>query len=152
MTWANRYSVATPVAKRIVAGATGKGYGNASMPNIVIDSGLLVALFDGSDSFHERAVAFVRDLRADMLTNLPVMTEVVYMLDFSHQAQRDFLHWAEQALIIDTKTVTDLPRIRALPDKYRDLPANFADASLWWRSVSAQRSRMWQASVSSNTK
>nr|VFJ48457.1 MAG: hypothetical protein BECKDK2373B_GA0170837_102058 [Candidatus Kentron sp. DK]VFJ57039.1 MAG: hypothetical protein BECKDK2373C_GA0170839_10575 [Candidatus Kentron sp. DK] len=40
------------------------------MPNIVVDSGPLIALFDGDDKFHERAVTFVRDVRGAMLTNL----------------------------------------------------------------------------------
>jgi predicted nucleic acid-binding protein len=100
------------------------------MPSIVVDSGPLIALFDGSDRFHKQAVAFVRSIRGPLITNLPVITEVVYMLDFSAQAQRDFLFWAEQALTIDTETPSDLPRIRALLEKYSDLPADFADASL----------------------
>ncbi|NEX23767.1 hypothetical protein G3480_26475 [Thiorhodococcus mannitoliphagus] len=52
------------------------------------------------------------------------------MLGFAPQAQRDFLFWAEGALTIDTETPGDLPRIRALLEKYSDLPADFADASL----------------------
>lgn len=55
---------------------------------------------------------------------------MVYVLDFSPQAQRDFLFWAEQALSLDTETRAAFPRIRALLDKYADLPADFADASL----------------------
>ncbi|WP_338115819.1 type II toxin-antitoxin system VapC family toxin [Thiocystis violacea] len=64
------------------------------------------------------------------MTNVAVITEVVCMLDFAAQAQRDFLLWAESALVLDTETVNDLPRIRALMEKYSDLPADFADASL----------------------
>jgi predicted nucleic acid-binding protein len=100
------------------------------MPSIVLDSGPLIALFDRSDRFHQDALAFVRKQQGPLMTNLPVVTEVVYMLDFSHQAQRDFLFWAESALVLDTETVSDLPRIRALLEKYSDLPADFADASL----------------------
>jgi len=98
--------------------------------SIVVDSGPLIALFDASDQYHERAVHFVRDLSDALVTNLPVLTEVVYMLDFSAQAQRDFLYWSEGAMAIDTETRGDFPRIRAILDKYRDLPADFADASL----------------------
>lgn len=100
------------------------------MKNIVVDSGPLIALFDGSDRYHVQAVAFVENLSGRLVTNLAVLTEVVYVLDFSYQAQCDFLYWAEQALMIDTRTVSDLPRIRALLKKYNDLPADFADASL----------------------
>ncbi|KAA6182217.1 PIN domain-containing protein [Thiohalocapsa marina] len=100
------------------------------MPSIVVDSGPLIALFDGSDQYHARAVGFLRGLRHPLVTNLPVITEVVYMLDFAPQAQRDFLFWAEGALTIDTETSSDLSRIRALLEKYSDLPADFADVSL----------------------
>lgn len=100
------------------------------MKNIVVDSGPLIALFDGSDRYHATAVAFLKDLDGQLVTNLPVITEVVYVLDFSLQAQLDFLFWAEQALSIDTGTIGDLPRIRVLLEKYSDLPADFADASL----------------------
>lgn len=100
------------------------------MPSIVVDSGPLIALFDGSDQFHAHSVGFMRELRGPLVTNLPVIAEVVYMLDFSPQAQRDFLFWAEGAMTIDNETARDLPRIRALLKKYGDLPADFADASL----------------------
>ena len=100
------------------------------MKNIVIDSGPLIALFDASDRWHKVAVDFIASEPGRLVSNLPVLTEVTYMLDFSFPAQRDFLGWAEQALIIDRNTVDDLPRIRAVLEKYRDLPADFADASL----------------------
>ena len=73
------------------------------MKNIVVDSGPLIALFDGSDRYHVQAVAFVENLSGRLVTNLAVLTEVVYVLDFSYQAQCDFLYWAEQALMIDNR-------------------------------------------------
>ncbi len=100
------------------------------MKNIVVDSGPLIALFDGSDRYHDQAVKFIKGLIGPAVTNLPVITEVVYMLDFSDGAQRDFLCWAERALEIDQNTVADMPRIVSLMRKYGDLPADFADASL----------------------
>jgi len=100
------------------------------MPGIVVDSGPLIALFDGSDQYHSAAIRFVERNRLRLITNLPVITEVVYVLDFSAEAQRDFLFWAQQAMTIDIGTVNDLDRIRAILEKYADLPADFADASL----------------------
>ena len=100
------------------------------MRSIVVDSGPFIALFDGSDRYHDAAVRFLQRNRLPLISNLPVITEVVYVLDFSSEAQRDFLSWAQQALTIDTGTVADLPRIRAILEKYADLPADFADASL----------------------
>ncbi|MBK5965842.1 hypothetical protein CCR95_17580 [Thiocystis minor] len=100
------------------------------MRSIVVDSGPLIALFDGSDRFHAQAVALIRHLPGRLVTNLPVITEVMYMLDFSARAQHDFLRWVERAASIDTATADDLPRIRAVLEQYQDLPADFADASL----------------------
>jgi len=69
-----------------------------------------------------------RNLR--LFTNLPVLTEATFLLRFSVAAQRDLLWWAHKSLDIDQDTPADLPRIIALLDKYRDMPADFADASL----------------------
>ncbi|HEY2135454.1 MAG TPA: PIN domain-containing protein [Xanthobacteraceae bacterium] len=100
------------------------------MPSIVVDAGPLIALFDRDDRHHRRAVEFVRDCRARLVTNLAVLTEATFLLRFSVAAQRDLLWWAHNALDIDQHTSADLPRIIALLEKYRDMPADFADASL----------------------
>jgi predicted nucleic acid-binding protein len=98
--------------------------------NIVVDAGPLIALFDRDDRHHRRAVEFVRNCRSRLVTNLPVLTEAAALLRFSSAAQRDLLQWAQSALDIDSGTAADLPRIIALLEKYRDLPADFADLSL----------------------
>jgi hypothetical protein len=61
---------------------------------------------------------------------LPVLTEAVFVLRFSVEAQRDLLWWAHRSLEIDQSTSSDLPRIIALFEKYRDMPADFADVSI----------------------
>lgn len=100
------------------------------MNAIVVDSGPLIALFDGSDRYHQVAVHFIRAVNAPLYSNIAVLTEVLHLLDFEVRAQLDFLDWAMQALRIDTHTDRDLPRIHAIIEKYADLPADFADASL----------------------
>lgn len=100
------------------------------MRNIVVDSGVFIALFDKSDRYHAQAKQFIREVNRRLHTNLAVITEVVHMLDFSQQAQQDFLFWVQQAVQIDEQTLGDWTRILALLEKYADLPADFADASL----------------------
>jgi predicted nucleic acid-binding protein len=90
----------------------------------------LIALFDRDDRYHRRAVEFVGACGSRLLTNMPVLTEATFLLRFSVESQRDLLLWAHRALEIDQDTSADLPRIAELLDKYRDLPADFADASL----------------------
>lgn len=100
------------------------------MRNIVIDSGVFIALFNRSDRYHPQALDFIKRFSGIGHTNLPVITEVVHMLDFSQQAQRDFLSWVHQSMHIDAETPEDWSRILAVLDQYSDLPADFADASL----------------------
>ena len=100
------------------------------MPNIIVDAGPLIALFDRDDRHHRRAVEFISRQRDRLVTNLPVLTEAVFVLRFSAGAQRDLLWWAHRSLDIDQATATDLPRIIALFEKYSDMPADFADVSL----------------------
>ena len=100
------------------------------MQSIVVDAGPLIALFDRDDRHHHRAVEFAQTCRARLITNLPALTEAAFLLRFNVDAQRDCLSWAQRALNIDQNTSSDLPRIIGLLDKYRDLPADFADVSL----------------------
>jgi len=100
------------------------------VPSIVVDAGPLIALFDRDDRHHRRAVAFVRDCRSRLITNLPVLTEATFLLRFSVDAQKDLLSWAHSSLEIDQDTASDLPKITVLLDKYRDMPADFADVSI----------------------
>lgn len=100
------------------------------MRNIVVDSGVFIALFDKSDRYHAQAKQFIRNPQGQLHTNLAVITEVVHLLDFSQQAQQDFLFWVNQAVEIDENTRGDWANILALLQKYADLPADFADASL----------------------
>jgi uncharacterized protein len=100
------------------------------VPSTVVDAGPLIALFDHDDRHHRRAVEFVRNHRSPLITNLPVLTEATFLLRFSVAAQSDLLWWAHRALEIDQATAADLPRIISLLGKYRDMPADFADASL----------------------
>lgn len=100
------------------------------MPSILVDAGPLIALFDRRDLYHSRAVDFVRSIDARLITTFAVVTEAALTLDFSRVAQVGLLQWSHTALEIDTSLAADLPRIVEIIEKYRDLPADFADASI----------------------
>ncbi|MCU0755422.1 MAG: hypothetical protein MUE46_09925 [Xanthomonadales bacterium] len=87
-------------------------------------------MFDRTDTHHAAAIRFLRELRKPLISNLMVLTEACWALDFSFEAQRDCLSWVQQAVRIDADSAQDLPRITEILRKYRDLPADFADASL----------------------
>lgn len=100
------------------------------MPNVAVDTSVLVALFDRSEREHSRAVRFIRLDSHHLVTNAAVLTETAALLDFSAELPAQFIEWAHQAMEVDEGMSADLPRIAEIMRKYADLPADFADASL----------------------
>ena len=101
------------------------------MIKILIDSGPLIALFDKNDKYHLASVDFIRHNKAKLITTIASITETLHLLDFSRQAQIDFLAWIHAgAVLIEPITASDLLRIKSLTIKYSDLPMDFADACL----------------------
>jgi hypothetical protein len=101
------------------------------MPSIVVDAGPLIALFRDSDQHHWTAKSFIEKAEtATLVTNLFVIGEVAAMIGHDHDSLGAFLDWVQLNLEIDGLTVADLPRAAEIIEKYRDLPADLADASL----------------------
>lgn len=98
---------------------------------ILLDAGPLVAVLHRDDRNHEHCVGALRSLREPVGTTWPVISEVMHLFCFSWEAQDalwDLIATGSLHLIpIDT---TDVPRMRQLMQKYKDLPMDLADASL----------------------
>ena len=100
------------------------------MRSIVVGAGSLIALFDREDAHNQSAVAILR--RADdsrLVTNSLVVGEVAAMLADVPPNLSPFLDWLLAAVEIDDVLREDLPRIKAIIDKYADRPAGVTDAS-----------------------
>jgi uncharacterized protein len=99
---------------------------------VLVDSGPLYALFDRDDAFSRPVRAWLAANRRPLITNAAVTTEVTYLLGrwcgIDHQLL--FLEFLQQPGWLVEDSAPDLPRIRELMDRYRDLPADFTDASL----------------------
>lgn len=101
------------------------------MPNIAVDAGPLIALFRKSDRYHTAAISFIeRTEGAALISNLFVIGEVAAILGGRHTDVAAFLAWAIENVEIDDGTVADLPKSIEIVRKYKDLPADLADASL----------------------
>lgn len=101
------------------------------MRKILIDSGPLIALFDRNDKYHLASVEFIKNNKSELITTIASITETLHLLDFSRNAQIDFLGWVNAgALNIEQITSSDIARIKELTIKYSDLPMDFADACL----------------------
>ena len=98
---------------------------------VLIDAGPLIALFDRDDADHARIIDFLAGYQGSLITSWAVVTEVLYMLDFSVAVQLDFLEWLRrEGLIIPQLDKDHLVRITELSRKYADTPMDFADATL----------------------
>jgi predicted nucleic acid-binding protein len=99
--------------------------------SILIDAGPLIALFDSNERHHSSVKTFLREHPYRYVSTIAVFTEVSHMLDFSAEAQNDFYEWIMyKGVIISDINQNDMPRIAELTKKYRDLPMDFADATL----------------------
>jgi predicted nucleic acid-binding protein len=101
------------------------------MTAALVDAGPLVAILDRSDPHHSVCVDALRSLQSPLLTVWPVLSEAVYLLSSSWRVQRellgDVIGGALKVLPLDE---ADVPRMRDLMEKYRDLPMDLADAAL----------------------
>jgi len=101
------------------------------MKKTLIDSGPLIALFDASDKYHQKSVAFIKSNRSTLTTTIASVTETLHLLDFNRNSQIDFLKWINRgSLEIVNIESSDFIRIQELTEKYRDLPMDFADSCL----------------------
>lgn len=101
------------------------------MKKILIDSGPLIALFDGSDKYHNDVIDFIENNQYLLITTIASITETLHLLDFNRNAQIDFLEWIYRGGVeIYPIENNDLKRIKELTQKYRDLPMDFADSCL----------------------
>ena len=100
----------------------------------VVDSGPLIALFDRDDAYHASVVKFLgAHRRLRLLSTWAVINETSALLAsrVGKQAELDFLEWVERGgVAVVAQDAAAVPRIRALIAKYRDLPFDFADASV----------------------
>lgn len=98
---------------------------------ILVDAGPLIALIHADDRHHDACRDALQRMRGPLGTVWPVITEAMYLLGFSPRAQ-DAL-WellADGVLRILSLDEGDVPRMRELMRKYRDLPMDLADAAL----------------------
>lgn len=101
---------------------------------ILTDTGPIVALLDSDDPSHAACLAAAQHLPPEpLLTTWPCFTEAMYLLGavggFQYQAELWRL-WSAGRLTLHDHTSSEMERMSALMEKYRDTPMDLADASL----------------------
>ena len=101
------------------------------MRPVLLDTGVIVALLDRSERHHARCVQALESLDQPLATCEAVIAESCYLLRGLPGAPETVLANVEQGIFqIPFQLNRAAAVIRAILRKYRDLPADFADACL----------------------
>lgn len=98
---------------------------------LLLDTGAFVALVDRSEERHADCVAALEQWAGPIATTEAVLTETLYLVGSSWEAQRVCLEFfLRGAFVLIPSSRASLRRVAALMQKYRSLPMDFADATL----------------------
>ena len=98
---------------------------------ILVDTGPLVALIHEDDNEHLICKEAFLTFSEPLGTVWPVLTEAMYLLSFSWEAQNALWEMIEAGAVEILRLATDdVARMRELMRKYRDLPMDLVDAAL----------------------
>ena len=97
----------------------------------ILDTGPWVALIDRSESRHTECVNWLRKFSGRLYSTEAVLTEVLYLLNFSILAQCAALDFVLESVVdIVPASIKSLKKTKNLMEKYADLPMDFADATI----------------------
>jgi len=99
--------------------------------NAILDTGPWVALIDRSESMHDRCVRWFKDYSGKLYSTEAVLTEVLYLLNFSVKAQTAAIDFVLKSVVeLIPASGESLKKVRALMRKYSDPPMDYADATI----------------------
>ena len=90
----------------------------------VVDSGVLYALFDRGDDWHDQSVAFFKSHAHDAVVPLTILGEVAYMVEakLRGHAPRALVEWLARGQVqLEGLLPQDLRRMSLLMSKYPEI-------------------------------
>jgi len=122
------------MATRAVAREPSPRFAFAHAGPVLVDSGPLIALFNGADRWHAPVLAWLQaNPAATLLTTWPVATEVCALLArrIGNAAALDFLRWAQRGgITLDSAVEGTLTEVLRISERFASLPFDLADASI----------------------
>ena len=100
-------------------------------PAVLVDTGVLVAVFDRNDKHHRAATAWLADTEARLLTVAPVLCEAAFFLPPRLRGALAGLA-ARGVLEVQAPDAAGHAGIAQLFDKYADQDPDWADMELVW--------------------
>jgi len=98
---------------------------------IIADSGIVVALIDKREQFHEWTAAQAKTLPVPFLTCEAVISESCFLLRNIYDGEKTVLSYVKKGILqIDFSLSNEIAAIENLVSKYKDVPMSLADARL----------------------
>lgn len=98
---------------------------------LLLDTGAFVALVDRSERLHADCVAVLEQWTGPVVTTEAVLTETLYLVGPQWRAQKVCLEFLLRgAFQLVPSSQASLRRIAVLMERYRNVPMDFADATL----------------------
>lgn len=98
---------------------------------LLLDTGAFIALVDRSEARHADCVAALEQWSGLVVTTEAVLTETLYLVGPQWHAQKVCLKFfLRGAFFLIPSSLNTLKRVASLMEKYRDVPMDFADATL----------------------
>ena len=98
---------------------------------LLLDTGAFVALADRSERRHADCVAVLDGWSGSIVTTEAVLTETLYLVGPRWQAQKLCLEFVLRgAFVLVPPSQASLKRVSVLMEKYRNVPMDYADATL----------------------
>ena len=98
---------------------------------LLLDTGAFVALVDRDEKLHRDCVTELEKWTGPVVTTEAVLTETLYLVGPQWRAQKPCLEFVLRgAFHLVPSSVQSLQRIAVLMDRYRNVPMDFADATL----------------------
>ena len=98
---------------------------------LLLDTGAFVALVDRDEKLHGDCVAVLENWTGPVVTTEAVLTETLYLVGPQWRAQKTCLEFILRgAFHLVPSSSKSLQRLSVLMERYRNVPMDFADATL----------------------
>jgi len=98
---------------------------------LLLDTGAFVALVDRDEEMHDDCVAALEQWTGPVVTTEAVLTETLYLVGPGCRAQKTCLEFILRgAFRLVPSSAKSLQRAAVLMERYRNVPMDFADATL----------------------
>ncbi|HEX7228918.1 MAG TPA: PIN domain-containing protein [Candidatus Binatia bacterium] len=98
---------------------------------LLLDTGAFVALIDRDEKLHDDCVAALEDWTGAIVTTEAVLTETLHLVGTAWRSQKVSLEFILRgAFQLVPSSTKSLQRVAVLMERYRNVPMDFADATL----------------------